>query len=388
MRTTGIIFAIVLLATSLANAQENTREWYQEKEQSWARAKVDYPESAISGPFLNRMVEIDKWAKQNNPSLYKNSNKPYLMAQMVQREVDQARARQTVPTVPPQMPSPTAMPTVSSPAPQPSYSPALQQIAQSHKSNVDLSAIWLGAAIIVALTSAVAYLFLRVVRPKNGVKTAVALGRRWAAWAGFFATLGVMPQFFREFDANSLAIWILAIGFFTPGAFVIGWIIGKFRYRKSTIGLHQVNPPEIIEVKDLKSPPKTVLLTKAKGPPTTVLLTTAKGPSMNKDILTDKLRDFAERGNIEMERCIEIAQAANDAIIVQSKGGDLTQMATAMLRCCGADEDEAAYFRCAVDSLLQEKWRAKPKDSAVLTGMMNMTYQGLVDAGQVRRGDI
>jgi len=98
---------------------------------------------------------------------------------------------------------------------------------------------------------------------------------------------------------------------------------------------------------------------------------------MNDDILTEKLLYYSQHGNIDMERCVEIAQAANDALVEHSRGGKIPQLAAAMVRCCLNDEDEAAYFRCAVDSLLQEKWGATPKDSAVLTTSMDMTYQGI-----------
>jgi hypothetical protein len=96
------------------------------------------------------------------------------------------------------------------------------------------------------------------------------------------------------------------------------------------------------------------------------------------DPLTKKLRHYAELGNIDMERCVYIVQAAQDALVEHSRGGDITGLAVAMARCCGRDPDEAAFFRCAVDSLLQEKWSAKPKDSAVLTSAMDAEYQNAV----------
>jgi len=108
---------------------------------------------------------------------------------------------------------------------------------------------------------------------------------------------------------------------------------------------------------------------------------------MNDDILTEKLRFYAEHGNIDMARCVEIAQTAQDALVDHSLGGEMPKLAAAMVRCCGADEDEAAYFRCAVDSLLQERWGAKPKDSAVFTGLMDMAYQGIWDALRAGQAD-
>lgn len=98
---------------------------------------------------------------------------------------------------------------------------------------------------------------------------------------------------------------------------------------------------------------------------------------MSDEILTEKLRYYARHGNIDIERCVQIAQAANGALVEHSRDGRIPRLATAMVRCCLNNEDEAAYFRCAVDSLLQEKWGATPKDSAVLTTSMDMTYQGI-----------
>lgn len=101
---------------------------------------------------------------------------------------------------------------------------------------------------------------------------------------------------------------------------------------------------------------------------------------MKNDILTEKLRYYAERGNIEMNRCIEIAHAADAAILEHSRSREISSLSLAMVRCCGSDEDEAAYFRCAVDSLLQEKWGADAHNSAVLTGLMDMAYREILNA--------
>lgn len=369
MRTTRIIFFIGLLASSVVCVQGQSADWYIQIQQSWARASSDFPASAHPGSFKDRMLVIDEWAKENNPSLFKNPNKPYLLAQMVQRELDQETARQTVPASPVQRGSPATSPAVSYPSTQSSTSATVQEIAQSHEPNADRPAIRLGAILIVAIAGAAAYLFYRIVSPKPGVKSATALGRKWAAWTGVYATISVLPVFFRKFDGSSLASWILAIGFSTPIAFVVGWLYGLLKYRQPTTGSHRGNLPDALDVQPITSLPKTGKLIK---------------PPMDNDILTYKLRYYADRGNIELERCVEIAQAANDAIVEQSKGKGLPEVAAAMFRCCGRDEDAAAYFRCAVDSLLQERWGANERDSAVFTVAMNSGYEEILTS--VRAG--
>lgn len=225
------------------------------EEQSWARAIIDYPASAVSGPFQKRIIALNEWAKENNPSLYNNSNKPYLLAQMVQREFDEERARRTAPMAPSVAVVPSKNPADSSP----STTALAQEIAQSHSPNPDRPAIWMGAAIIVAITSAVAYLFFRIVRPKPGVKTATALGRRWAAWTGVYATFVVLAYSysFQKFDGSTIAHWMWMIVFTTPVAFVVGWIIGFYKYRQFTIGSHHGNPPDALEGQPAPSPAKT-----------------------------------------------------------------------------------------------------------------------------------
>jgi|GEM_PF-3393192 len=90
----------------------------------------------------------------------------------------------------------------------------------------------------------------------------------------------------------------------------------------------------------------------------------------------EKLRYLADNGNIGTNRCIEIAKAADAATAEYAAKQDMNQFAAAMNHCCGKDPDEAAFYRAAVDSILQEKWRAKPKDSAVLVTSLDMAYNG------------
>lgn len=87
-----ITAALVAICFAIPNAssQGMSDEWHAEKDRSWARTRIDFPQSAYPGHFKDRMLEIDEWAKQNNPELRYNPNKPYIIAQMVQNELDSA----------------------------------------------------------------------------------------------------------------------------------------------------------------------------------------------------------------------------------------------------------------------------------------------------------
>ena len=94
----------------------------------------------------------------------------------------------------------------------------------------------------------------------------------------------------------------------------------------------------------------------------------------------NKLQYYIEHGNIGRERCVQIAKAAEDAIAVHAKSLDMKELGLAMLHCCAFDPDEAAFFRAAVDFVLQEKWGANPKDKAVLIVCMDQQYAQICNA--------
>ncbi len=212
---------------------EMSAEWHQEKEQSWQQARSQYPESAHPGPFKDRMVEIDEWARVNDPTLHLNSNKPLILAQMVQREIDELAAAQRNTS------NRQQAATSSSPAP-PASVP--QQVAAQDPSSGDakrggltgsaLATIWLGVTIIVALTFGAAWALHWIIRPRHGATTAAALGRKWAAWIVAIATISMLPSFFRRLDADSFVRWaICVVGLGFP-AFFIGWLIGLIKFRQ------------------------------------------------------------------------------------------------------------------------------------------------------------
>ena len=69
-------------------------------------------------------------------------------------------------------------------------------------------------------------------------------GRKWLAWAVFFSTLVALPKFIRLWDANSFAVWLLALVVFGGIAYVLGLIIGRLkRYgKKSNVASSEPSP--------------------------------------------------------------------------------------------------------------------------------------------------
>jgi len=81
-----------LLATALSDGQKMPDHWYREKEESWVQVHSQFPESVNPGAFKTRMFDLDDWARKNNFELFYNSNKPMLLARMVQQEAFEREA--------------------------------------------------------------------------------------------------------------------------------------------------------------------------------------------------------------------------------------------------------------------------------------------------------
>lgn len=225
LKTIKIIFAIWLLIVSVGHA-EKSPSWHYQKDQSWERTKSDFPESATPGPFLDRMVEIDAWAKQQDRDLYDNSNKPYLMAMMVQLEIDEAKAKET-----------------AIPAP----------IAYRREANAEPTTSWLQDLRGFALACLVAYIVYNIIRPKIGIESRNARGRKWAAWSGVLNSILLLNVFFSKPDAALLFPWIIAITVITPIAYAMGWIYESIRGKSRSDDDQSVskpNPKESVESLD------------------------------------------------------------------------------------------------------------------------------------------
>lgn len=238
MNLTRIIFCLLVLAIAQVAGQEMSAEWYQEKDQSWELARSSYPECAKPGPFKSRMFEIDAWAKVNNTNLFYNSNKPYLLAQMVQGEVDAAAAEQK---------------NVMAQQRAVEQYPSTGDRGRGELTGSAVGTIWLGGLIIVAVTFGVAYTLYWIIRPRREVITTGSLGRKWAAWVVAITTISMLPTFFSKFDIDSLFRWALCVVVFGVVAFFIGWIIGlsKFRQRGGDV----FPSPRVPDVPPSKNPP-------------------------------------------------------------------------------------------------------------------------------------
>lgn len=83
------------------------------------------------------------------------------------------------------------------------------------------------AVINVGLAGSVGYGLYKIITVKGEAATASDYGRKWLAWMVAIGTLSTLPKFFRHFDAESFATWIVVIVFFGTAAFVAGWVYGK-----------------------------------------------------------------------------------------------------------------------------------------------------------------
>ena len=91
----------------------------------------------------------------------------------------------------------------------------------------------LTALFTVALSGAVALGLYKLFRPRGPATTAGAFGRRWMAWAIAIGTITVLPPFFRKLDGNSLALWLLSVVLSGGLTFLIGWVVGLFRFQRT-----------------------------------------------------------------------------------------------------------------------------------------------------------
>lgn len=96
----------------------------------------------------------------------------------------------------------------------------------------DAETAFITAAITVSLAGVIGYIFYRIITVKRARLTANDYGRRWLALTVFIGTISTLPRFFRDFDLDSFARWIIAVVFFGCVAFVAGWLYGKFVMKK------------------------------------------------------------------------------------------------------------------------------------------------------------
>lgn len=120
----------------------------------------------------------------------------------------------------------------------------------------------LTAAITVTLAGAVGYGLFRLISPRNEATNPSGLGRRWFAWTAMIVSFATLPPFFRLFDANSIAKWLVALVVFGGLAFGFGWLYGRFfkfnaAGNGNSLGPDEAGPQATNGTKASDSEPKT-----------------------------------------------------------------------------------------------------------------------------------
>lgn len=232
------IFCFVMLLAGLANGQQMSAQWHSEIAASWGLVRAEFPGcDRPPSPFFARIREIDAWAKGSNEALYLNSNRPYLMAQMVQREIDEnARAEKHAAETEERR---KALAEEAATIRQTKLASQIivngTSIGDTGRSGLTGSAlgtIWIGSTIIIIITFAIAWAIHWIIRPRHGAISATALGRKWAAWIVALGTISSLPRFFHKLDANSFVLWAMGVTIFGASAFFLGWIVGLFKFRR------------------------------------------------------------------------------------------------------------------------------------------------------------
>ena len=244
-----------MLVAGLTYGQEphKTRsyEWNQEKERAWDILRAEFPEYTSTEWALKEtyawIQQWDAWAKVNDPELYDNPLKPLFYARRKKAaEIESATKAARLSAETEERRKALA---------QQAANPHLTEIAKQLLSNKSLEELfkddpelsgtirrynspqdsrqanWVGSTIILIVTFGLAWGLHRIIHPRNGAISAITLGRKWAAWMVAVATISLLPSFLQKLDGSSLALWVLVVVLVGLPAFLIGWIIGLFKFR-------------------------------------------------------------------------------------------------------------------------------------------------------------
>jgi len=183
------------MVTGQVNGQQMSAEWYQKKAESWERARSAYPECAIPGPFKNRILEIDAWWKVHDQNLYLDSNKPFLLAQIVWQEFHPEAVEQRSEVAQPAevaQPQAVAQPEAVTQAPTVQPQQAVAQYQSTGDTGLGVltdSALskMISSNIIIAVFCVVVCMLYWIFRPRRKVLSAVSP----CIPAGGFASFGI-----------------------------------------------------------------------------------------------------------------------------------------------------------------------------------------------------
>ncbi|MEX1047975.1 MAG: hypothetical protein WED15_00500 [Akkermansiaceae bacterium] len=243
--------SFAIFVSGLACGQENSpyrsSEWNAEKQRAWAVIYNEFPEYTSTEPALREtygwIQQWDEWAKVNDPELYNNPMKPLIYARRQKAaEIESATkaAKHAAETEERRKALAQEAATYRQANVQDPQQVILKQPPTGGNSgrggltDSALGTIWLGGTIIIILSLGVAWGLHWIIRPRHGAKSAISFGRKWAAWAVAISTISMLPSFFRKLDGSSLALWAIGVVGWGILAFLIGWIIGLFKFRRKT----------------------------------------------------------------------------------------------------------------------------------------------------------
>jgi len=95
-----------------------------------------------------------------------------------------------------------------------------------------------GGITVILLAVVIAFVvggvLFRLVIPKGSSTTAVQFGRTWCAWMLLLFTTAFLPGvLYKPFSINALAAWLAGLVVYGGITFLLGWVYGTFRFRKS-----------------------------------------------------------------------------------------------------------------------------------------------------------
>lgn len=94
--------------------------------------------------------------------------------------------------------------------------------------------IMFGAAITVGLSCIVGFGLFRLIAGKGKASTEIDYGRKWSAWMVLACTVVTLPKFFRNFNAEPFATWLIGAIVYGIVAFVAGILYGKYFKKDNT----------------------------------------------------------------------------------------------------------------------------------------------------------
>jgi hypothetical protein len=241
-----LFLSLAILASASTNGQEpyKTRsyEWNAEKERAWDILRTEFPEYTSTDWALKATYawirQWDAWAKVNDPELYDNPMKPLIYARRQKTAEISSAAKNEQQSAAEEERRKALTESIATTQ----QTKLAQQVVANGTSSGDtersgltgsaVGAIWLGSAIIFIITIGVAWGLHRIIRPRHGVISAAALGRKWAAWVVAILTITSLPSFFHRLNVDSFTLWAFGVVALGTLAFSFGWIIGLFKFRK------------------------------------------------------------------------------------------------------------------------------------------------------------